>query len=66
MKNQVSVQEQKEFDAVQCEGLCHNAVEGFREKVLTIIVEEIVLAQTTESGKTSRLTSAYLRIKDIL
>lgn len=37
-----------------------------REDVLEILVNEINTAHTSESGKTSRLTSAYNRISALL
>lgn len=36
-----------------------------REEVEKILVDEINLARTTKSGKTSRLTSAYMRISKL-
>lgn len=36
-----------------------------REECLRILEEEIATAHTSESGKTSRLTSAYMRIKKL-
>lgn len=36
------------------------------KEVGKILTDEIATAHTSESGKTSRLTSAYMRIKSIL
>jgi len=40
-------------------------VEGKFEQVKQILVDEINLAHSTTSGKTSRLTSAYNRISEL-
>ena len=42
--------------------------QGYREaieEVKKILTDEIVIAHTTKSGKTSRLTSAYQRINNL-
>ena len=40
-------------------------IEKVIEEVEKILEDEIALAHTTKSGKTSRLTSAYMRIKNL-
>lgn len=40
----------------------HRAVEEEKKRVLAILTDEINLAHTTASGKTSRLTSAFNRV----
>ena len=40
--------------------------ESLVKEVLTILEDEIATAHTSKAGKTSRLTSAYMRIKQLI
>ena len=41
-----------------------NLAQAERDRCLAILADEINLARTTKSGKTSRLTAAWMRIKN--
>ena len=57
----------KKMEVVRIEEIDKHVLhlKGFQSEIEKILVDEINLAHTTVSGKTSRLTSAYNRITDL-
>ena len=75
ISTQIKLAEEREHDRVfktaqgaatqeQLKKVFTDGAEKERKRCLQILTDEIATAHTTKSGKTSRLTSAYNRIKE--